>query len=140
MTATAEPTPSQVEGAVPAREFDAEHDPTENALMNAGYALLESDDDAVLDRTDLSLIVNELAAYRQAAGDKFTEARIVGAYRIGDLEFPLEIVFDRDSYDDPLVEAKREFRMLAANGFIDWIVEPQMWLREVIVTGWTRWD
>ena len=133
--------PDRMDGAVPAREFDIEHDPTESALVNAGYALLESDGDAVLDRTDLSLIVNELTAYRQAAGDRYTEARIVGRYRIGGEEYPLEIVFNRDLYDDPLEVAKQDFISLLNTEFtIDWVVEPQMWLREVIVTGWTRWN
>lgn len=120
-------------GAVSARDFHTERDALDRA--RAALAIGAS----CIGVTDLARLVAELEAYRLAAADKFTEAKIVGVYLLNGLPRVMEMVYSTEDFDDPITEAMHRIEQVTGPRW-EWAEPPILYTRERVVSEWVEWN
>ena len=85
-------------------------------------------------------VLAEVEAYREAAADRFTEARVNGVYIDSFGKHQVSVTdFHADSYEDPVGEALVFMDRLTKSYVTEWVVPPRIYLRESITTEWVEW-
>ena len=122
-------------GVISAAEFHAS-DPLTLAILALEF---EEQQRPRLARAALEALVSGMKAYRLAAGDRFTEAKIVGVYLLAGMPRAIEVVYSPEDYDDPVTEAMSRIAQMTGPGW-EWVEPPILLTRENIVTEWVEWN
>ena len=122
---------------VPASEFH------QNDPLRVLAGLLEENLLSAQIRSAVAMVTAELKAYREAAADRYTEARVTGIYRDtwGKMQ-ETTLDFTSEFWDDPVGEALSTAEKLTRSGDtgLCWVEPPTIWLRECITTEWVEWN